>query len=546
MSASKDNTTIIHRTEWAVGLFLTILIVYLHVTFMQNAGAFWRDEVHSIQLATMPSLSYVWASLGFDSFPLLSSLVIRLWSSTGFGETYTGLRLLGLLVGLSTIGVIWFNARLFGHSVPLVALALFGFSSLVIRVGDSIRPYGLGIFLIMLTFGLIWRVIESPSPRRIIAATVVSVLSVQCLYTNALLLFAICLGGIVVTLSNAMWKRALVLLGIGIITALSLLPYLGVITNSSDWVVLIQSPNTFKSSWEILSGWTLGSASYLITWIWIILFFVGICIAIYHVFRKPTATTSRKERDITLFFATAMVASTVEFFLFYKIMKVSPVPWYFLYPMAIVALSLDGIFGRNKKLWGIWRIVLSIFIVGLTFNSIWHDLHMRQTNVDIIAARLEESVTKDDFILVNPWYVGITFQKYYKGDAPWMTIPPIEELRTHRYDLLKEKMASPMPLRPVLVKIDKTLKSGNRLWLVGNFNHSYLPRKGKTPPVLPPAPSSRYGWSSGAYLQSWLMQTEYFIYSHAVQYQHLQLTLDGPVNPYENYSVIVARRSQHN
>lgn len=540
MSDHKDrDIPLLLKTEWAAGVVLTLLILYLHYVFMQNAGGLWRDEVHSVQLATMPSLSSLWAAMRFDSFPILFTLVVRLWAGIGWGETDTGLRLLGLLAGSSIIGAAWLNARLIRRSTPIIFLFLFGFSSLTIRFGDSIRPYGLGIMLILLASGLIWSVVESPAPLKVLAAAAVSALSVQCLYTNAVLLFAICLGGIAVALYNGMWKRAALVVGIGIAAALSLLPYLGMIRRSSEWSVLVQYPNTFKQSWEVLSRHSLGSAGALVFWLWCGLFLSGIFLAVYRVSSRSGAGASRRERDMAVFFTTAMVVSTAAFFLLFKFMKVTPHPWYFLSPMAIAAVSLDALFGMDRRPWRALRVALAVLVVGLTLNTVGHRVMIRQTNTDLIAEELGKTASKDDLILISPWYVGITFQRYYKGAAPWTTIPPMEDLSLVRYDLLKEKMISPYLLSPVFKDIDDTLDRGGRLWLVGNFYSRYDPETGQLPFVLPPAPNGPYGWRNGPYLRSWSMQTEYFIYSRASQLKQLPPAGDKAINPYEKSSIVV-------
>lgn len=231
-------------------------------------------------------------------------------------------------------------------------------------------------------------------------------------------------------------------------------------------------------------------------------------------------------------------------------MQVNIPPWYFLYPMAIVAVSLDTIFGnttfcgitddKSKSVWGLCRVLLIILVVGLTLTALRQKVNIRQTNVDFIATELAKKVSKEDLVLVNPWFAGITFQRYYKGTASWMTIPPLEDLRIHRFDLLKEKMSNRYPMQQVFSGIEETLKRGGTLWLVGDFYNRYRHREGMVPKVLAPAPYESYGWKSGPYRQSWLIQTEYFIHSNARQYERLPLKQYGSVNPYERLFVVTA------
>ena len=46
----------------------TAVAIYLHILFAMNAGALWRDEVNSLEVATMRTFAEMWASLSFDSF----------------------------------------------------------------------------------------------------------------------------------------------------------------------------------------------------------------------------------------------------------------------------------------------------------------------------------------------------------------------------------------------------------------------------------------------------------------------------------------------
>ncbi|MEK6775290.1 MAG: hypothetical protein AABY87_00235 [bacterium] len=520
----------IRRLEWTVGAMMVIFAITLHVVFLLNAGGFWRDEVSRIQLATLPSLSSVWSSLKYDVYPLLSPLVIRLWAGTGWGGTDLGLRVLGLFTGIAILGSLWFNARQFSRSLPLLSMSLFALSPLTIRTGDAVGQYGLGIFLNLLVFGLIWDVVESPSLWRSLAALPAAVLSMQCVYQSVLLIFAFCMGGIAVTIYNARWKRAALLAGIGIISALSLFPYMGIIKRSADWGVLVQYPNTLNLTWEILER-ILGYPIRAVFWIWVGLFLLAVFVAGHRILRRNTEVTDQRERDAALFLGTVMVTCTVEFFIFFRVMKIFPNSWYFLYPMAIVAVSLDAILGSRKS-WGLWRAALALLILVSTYIPVWNTVRMRQTNMDLIAAKLKDVATPDDIILVNPWYLGVTFQRYYKGRAPWMTIPPMEDLKIHRYDLLKKKMASPDPLQPVLSRIAMTLQAGNRLWLVGSFS---LPENGQPPGLLEPAPHEKYGWDFRPYLLNWETRTTYFIESHARDHGFFwKSSNETPVNPNEN------------
>ena len=103
-----------------------------------RAGALWRDEVNTLQLAAWPSVREICDALQYDSFPVLSSLALpRLGSQPAGDETDFGLRAFGFTVGIAILAALWLDARLKGISVPLLSMPLFALSP----AGDSIRRF---------------------------------------------------------------------------------------------------------------------------------------------------------------------------------------------------------------------------------------------------------------------------------------------------------------------------------------------------------------------------------------------------------------------
>ena len=119
------------------------------------------------------------------------------------------------------------------------------------------------------------------------------------------------------------------------------------------------------------------------------------------------------------------------------------------------------------------------------------DLNWRFTNVDLVAQRLLSEAGPDDFIIVSPWYCGITFDRYYKGPASWNTLPPLKDHSTHRFDLVREQMQKKDVIQAVFRQIAATLQSGHRVWVVGTMD---IPKSGALMPAdLPPVPSELFG-----------------------------------------------------
>src|SRR6185503_558066 len=123
----------------------------------------WRDEINSLAFAKMPSLAKIYENLRYDSFPLLSTMLLRGWIGA-FGSADSSLRIYGLLIGALLVGSLWWTSRLLGRGTPLFSLALVGFNPWVVRTVGSIRPYGLGIALIVATLGCVWKAVETSKP----------------------------------------------------------------------------------------------------------------------------------------------------------------------------------------------------------------------------------------------------------------------------------------------------------------------------------------------------------------------------------------------
>jgi hypothetical protein len=139
-------------------------------------------------------------------------------------------------------------------------------------------------------------------------------------------------------------------------------------------------------------------------------------------------------------------------------------------------------------------------------------------------------VSPNDYVIVHPWYCGVTFKRYYKAAAPWTTLPPLEDYTEHRVDLLKAKMQTKDPIAPVIDRITSTLQSGNRVWLVGD-----VPFTQKPLPEILGAPNNRWGWFDEPYSFYWGVQVTQFLSAHCRRAAVAPST--NCVNPLENLPV---------
>jgi hypothetical protein len=162
----------------------------------------------------------------------------------------------------------------------------------------------------------------------------------------------------------------------------------------------------------------------------------------------------------------------------------------------------------------------------------------RLTNVDLLARRLTAEAAPGDFIIVAPWYCGITFDRYYKGSAAWSTLPPLKDHSLHRYDLLRAQLQNRDAIQPVLGQIAATLRAGNKVWVAG---HMIIFRAGTPPPdSLPPAPLPGSGWGDAPYHRTWLAQVSCYLGEHSCQLDRVYSSVAGEVNPNEDLDLVQA------
>lgn len=510
----KDYLPIVQRIESSFAGVLTGIVVLLYVYRARQVGALWRDEVATLGVSTMPSFSQLWSSLPHECCAVFPYLGLRTWTGVSWlGGGDTSLRILAASIGIGILLAFWFLRKGLGHTVPIFSLILFGLNPTVMRWVISIRGYSLGILFILLALGLIWEVTKLPSRGRVALAALVSVMSVQCLYQNAIFLFAICLGASLVCIRKRRWKTMLLILGIGGVSALSLLPYLPIMKEARDVLVIIQEPYSWSFIVQRLR--VAFSMNYLYLW-WAWIACVALCIitASYFIVFKRNDPAHEAAVDLCIFNLVLVFMSTVLLIVFLKSTGLHANTWHYIILMGMIAVSVDiGLKqAANSFRKRVGRLAFALAIAVVTLPVTWQVVSERFTNVDLIASAMEERASNEDLIVLNPYWLGITFQHYYRGKTKWVTIPPVEDLRINRFDLIKEKMSTENPLQPIWNDIEETLRSGNRVWLVGDV---YSPPAGELPQVPPPAPNGPQGWRFEPYFDSWGIQLGYFLNSHA-------------------------------
>ena len=387
--------------------------------------------------------------------------------------------------------------------------------------------------------GFLWCALEDPVPLKMLISLVTAVLSVHCLYQNAFLLFALCMGGAAVGLYRRRWKLVLFPLGIGAIAALSVLPYYAIVTKTGAWNMVVKEPVSLPL---IVSRFkdAIDPAGLFISWIWLVL-----CLLVIVVFIRTLAVASRVgsggQKALILYLLVTMLVGVASYLVFIKILSYPTQAWYYLPLMAMIAVTMDkGVDAVCERYTGgRWVRIVCILVAGaFVFVDSWNTAHVRRTNMDLLAATVESIAKKDDFIVVFSFAFGISFDHYYKGATEWATLPDMDDHSVHRFDLFKERMMQEEPIKPVIDRMLQTLKAGNRVWLVGPL--TFL-RQGEKPAAIAPAPHSPHGWNGVLYHTMWSKQAVFALLSHGQTLRSVRMPAEGPVSGFETAPLLVAQ-----
>ena len=525
------------RCECAAAIVMTLFLIALHARVLMNAGPLWRDEVSSFQVATAPSWKAFLDSLVLDPFPILFVSLLRIWIALGLGNSDFGLRFLGFLIGISLLGAIWRCYRMIDKErwAPLWPLA-FALAPVTLTEGDSLRAYGLGLIGTVMSFGFVWRL--SFQPWRFgtaIAAAIAALVAVQSLYLNSLILFGICLAGIVVSLRRKQFCPAAGILSVGLIAAASLLPYAGIIRNAHEQLTVQREFQAASDATPSIfpPAFFRGSAAMFSC---VLLVAVGLIVVLMPSLRRQMFARSKGAGDPLLFAGiVVMVGAITTFSLLWSSGVHSS--RYRLPLLAVGTLSIQAVYTTLRKSVGL--TVANLVGSGLTaaalIPSSYYVSGLRKTNCDVAAALVAKSAGPDDLVVVTRFTHAPTFKRYYRGTAPWTSVPPLGDHLQHRAYLAGSELLNPEAIRDLLGQMESELKAGHKVFLVGRF-----PRAEKdltVPTAFKPEDSG--GWKLGMYLGIWHSQIVNLLRQHAVQVANIRLHESRPIDPQEKEDVFV-------
>jgi hypothetical protein len=318
-----------------------------------------------------------------------------------------------------------------------------------------------------------------------------------------------------------------------LVAAVSLLPYLPTFLNANDWNFLVQYPFTLPWMWVRLKE-VIGSPHWIGILVWIALLLAALVVAGATIFRRFDAEPSRIRQHRITFCVVALVVGSVAYAGFLKLLNYHTQAWYYVALLAFAAACLDPILspgrGRAYRTARAAAVALFLAFTALPSSKV---VSLRHTNIDLVANALQNLASPDDFILLTRWECGVTMNRYYKGLSAWATIPPLVDFRFQAYQPVMEHMKAEDPLRPIVERAEQTLRSGHRVWLVGD---APVPSPGEEAPRLPRVVDSKWR-GSALFYRVWVMQVTGFLTTHMVQASQLSGTGFGPVSDFENLPV---------
>ena len=530
---SFDWYTLAAYCEWLVAAGATVIVVHRHWLNLNGAGGLWRDEANTAEFAKLPSWRDIIANLQWDSFPILSTALLRIWGYLPGGASDEGLRWFGLLVGVGILAGLWWMAYRAHGGPPSVALLLWGMNPLAVRFGDSVRPHGLGILWMVLVWSTISSIVPSSkacegdasstggtnylpvSWLNWLAAGTSSIAAVQTLFPNAVVLGGLLAGGVVAASCGHRWRRALGLVAIGAAAAASLFPYVPAIRTASEWSEVFDTnvgvAQVFSSLKVVL---TLPGTFFSLVWSVLPIALVGAVILTW--WSPGPAVRARRFRSLFALLAGLFACSG--YFLLIIRGSFFPHPWHWLPALALAAEQIAG----GWRAISVARGGMLVFALLTSATPNQRLLSRSMTNIDLAAAHLMEAARPGDLIVVEPWYWGVSFQRYYHGSVPWLTIPPLEVTHLHRYDLLRRQLQADDPTASVQQAIAQTLRAGGRVWIVGD-----LPRVIGDKAEFEKVRGQQL--STGARVALWSMEVGYFLQQHEQQRREVFLLNERPV-----------------
>jgi hypothetical protein len=521
------------RAAVLVGLCLTLGIAALTILAHRAAGPLWRDEVNSVNVAARTPIAAVVDATPYDSFPLAWPLVLHAWIAAGQGDSDQALRRLGATIVLATLAVVWWAGRRLEIGVPLATLLLFGLSPSEIVYGSMVRGYGLGALAIVWCTGATWSYVRAPTRARFLVLVLATVLAVQTYFANAFLVVALALGAAAATLPRRRFTPLGGVIAAYAVGAASVLLNLASFTYALQVAPIEQTAPPLSFQLGVFrqavapGAWPLAVA-------WIVAPLLAIAGAVWTRARPEPARDG--DGDLAAFALVTGVAALLTYFVYLSgVAKLPTQLWYYLSLMAVLALTCDAgttLLARRFRHGELARTIAVALVALAAAAPVAATVPFRMTNLDTVAATIARAGAPSDLAVVFPWYMGITLERYQRGDVPWITLPELSEHDLHLHLEIRDRMRrGATGVAAELARVEQVLRAGGSVWVVGGL---VAPPPGDAAPSLPPAPNGPTGWRAGPYLDMWELQLGALLREHAGAVERVALPDLGQVNAWEN------------
>ena len=363
-------------------------------------------------------------------------------------------------------------------------------------------------------------------------------MSVHTLFYNCVVLLAACAGAVAVTAAKRQAKQTGLVIGIGFVCAVSMLAYVPTIQRTRElkmfqqrhdtaWVVSrLRKALRFQTDSDVAPG--------VNDIVWVAAAMAGILIAATARFsgamRRPHA-----RRDLAAFCGVGLIVGLAGYWTFLRILGYLMQPWYFLAAMSMTATFLDGLLCTIDS--AHFRILLSAYAAGLAVYAaqpVWQNVGVRRTNIDVVATELQRLAKPGDVILLAPWYDAVSFNRYYRGPVQWTTVPPVGFADYQRYELLVPFIRDPHAIDPLMVVLFGALKTGHRVWVVGDDWFPLAPPSGRK---FQAEPDPSEGWRPADYQEQWDDQVCYDLRRKSTNLWMSPIRSDQPVSRFESVNL---------
>lgn len=458
----------LQKLQFQLSAAIFCVAVALQAFSAFHMGGFWLDEADSVSVA-LRSFSELWGSLKYDTFPVTHPLLLKVWMSVfSFWPADVSLRLLGFFIGVGVTAAFWRFSTRHSATPPLLFFALFCLSPLIVRYIGTTRPYGLSALALILLLDQTLCFVRFGTRRHLLGAALWAFLAVHTHYLNVLALAAIALSALVAVRVINRPLRCLfpLLAGFGF-ALLSMLIYVPTLRFAATWSEAIRGARgDFSAPWTMI-GWLLGASNHAFVPITIVVALGSLGV---FGFRLANREPAEEEGEIVNIFCLSAAILSLLFMVGATVgAGAGTAPWHPIPFLAVVAVCLERGYSLLPR---VARAPLLAGVAALMTASLAaapEPLSRPMSTMREVADFCAQKTMPGDLIVLVPWAQGVSFGFYYRGQTSWATVPPLSDTSIVRFDLMQRLKNGPDPMPPLFARMERVLRSGHRVILVGEM-----------------------------------------------------------------------------